>query len=30
VKVLEEEIDSFETNVDWVLSEANGRTMIEC
>jgi predicted nuclease with TOPRIM domain len=30
VKVLGEEIDSFETNVDWVLSEANGRTMIEC
>jgi hypothetical protein len=28
VKTLEEEIDSFETNVDWVLSEANGRTMI--
>lgn len=28
VKELEEEIDSFETNVDWVLSEANGRTMI--
>lgn len=28
VKVLEEEIDSFETNIDWVLSEANGRTMI--
>jgi hypothetical protein len=30
VKTLEEEIDSFETNVDWVLSEANGRTMIVC
>jgi hypothetical protein len=30
VRVLEEEIDSFETNVDWVLSEANGRTMIAC
>jgi predicted nuclease with TOPRIM domain len=28
VKVLEQEIDSFETNIDWVLSEANGRTMI--
>lgn len=30
IKELEEEIDSFETNVDWVLSEANGRTLIEC
>ena len=30
IKNLEEEIDSFETNVDWVLSEANGRTMISC
>jgi hypothetical protein len=30
VKALEEEIDSFETNVDWVLSEANGRTMLVC
>ena len=29
VKALEKEIDSFETNVDWVLSEANGKTMIE-
>lgn len=28
IKNLEQEIDSFETNVDWVLSEANGRTMI--
>ena len=28
IKQLEEEISSFETNVDWVLSEANGRTMI--
>jgi hypothetical protein len=28
-KELEEEIDSFESNVDWVLSEANGKTMIE-
>lgn len=27
-KDLEEEIDAFETNVDWVLSEANGKTMI--
>ncbi len=26
---LEEEIESFETNVDWVLSETNGKTMIE-
>jgi len=25
---LEDEIDSFESNVDWVLSEANGKTMI--
>ena len=29
VKALEKEIDLFETNVDWVLSEANGKTMIE-
>lgn len=29
IKVLEEEIDSFETNVDWVLSESNGKTLIE-
>lgn len=28
VKELEEEVEDFETNVDWVLSEANGRTMI--
>jgi arsenate reductase-like glutaredoxin family protein len=27
-KELEEEIDTFESNVDWVLSEANGKTMI--
>ena len=27
-KELEEEIDAFESNVDWVLSEANGKTMI--
>lgn len=27
-KELSDEIDSFETNVDWVLSEANGKTMI--
>jgi hypothetical protein len=26
---LEEEIESFETNVDWVLSETNGKTLIE-
>lgn len=26
---LEEEISTFETNVDWVLSEANGKTIIE-
>lgn len=26
---LEEEITSFETNVDWVLSEANGKTSIQ-
>jgi hypothetical protein len=25
---LEEEIDAFESNVDWVLSEINGKTMI--
>ena len=29
IKVLEEEIDGFETNVDWVLSEVNGKTMIQ-
>jgi hypothetical protein len=28
-KDLEEEIDAFESNVDWVLSEANGKTMIQ-
>lgn len=28
IKQLEDDIDSFETNIDWVLSEANGRTMI--
>jgi len=27
-RALEEEIDLFETNVDWVLSEANGKTLI--
>jgi hypothetical protein len=26
---LEEELDSFETNVDWVLSESNAVTRIE-
>ena len=29
VAEMEEEIDAFETNVDWVLSESNGKTMIE-
>jgi hypothetical protein len=29
VAELEEEISNFETNVDWVLSEANGKTTIE-
>jgi hypothetical protein len=29
VSALEEELDSFETNVDWVLSESNGKTMIQ-
>jgi hypothetical protein len=29
VASLEEELDSFETNVDWVLSQANATTMIE-
>jgi hypothetical protein len=28
IKALSEEIDTFETNVDWVLSESNGRTII--
>lgn len=28
VKELEEQVEEFETNVDWVLSESNGRTMI--
>ena len=28
IKTLSEEFDTFETNVDWVLSESNGRTMI--
>ena len=26
---LEEEIESFQTNVDWVLSETNGKTLIQ-
>lgn len=29
VLALEEDIEGFETNVDWVLSETNGKTMIE-
>lgn len=29
VATLEEELDAFETNVDWVLSESNGKTTIE-
>lgn len=29
ITALEEEIDNFQTNVDWVLSEANGKTQIE-
>ena len=29
INQLEEEVDAFETNVDWVLSEANGRTTID-
>lgn len=29
ISTLEEELDAFETNVDWVLSESNGRTMID-
>jgi hypothetical protein len=28
-KELEEEIETFETNVDWVLSEVNGKTLIQ-
>jgi hypothetical protein len=28
IKALEEEIESFTTNVDWVLSEANSKTLI--
>jgi hypothetical protein len=29
VATLEEELDAFETNVDWVLSEANAVTKIQ-
>ena len=29
ISALEEEIDAFETNVDWVLSESNATTFIE-
>jgi hypothetical protein len=29
VATLEEELDAFETNVDWVLSQANATTMID-
>jgi hypothetical protein len=29
ISTLEDELDAFETNVDWVLSESNGRTMID-
>jgi hypothetical protein len=29
ISTLEEELDAFETNVDWVLSESNGKTVIE-
>lgn len=29
VASLEDELDAFETNVDWVLSESNGKTVIE-
>jgi hypothetical protein len=29
IQSLEDELDSFETNVDWVLSQANATTMIE-
>ena len=28
ITTLEEELDSFETNVDWVLSESNAKTLI--
>lgn len=29
IATLEEELDSFQTNVDWVLSESNGKTLIQ-
>ena len=29
VTSLEDELDAFETNVDWVLSESNGKTVIQ-
>ena len=29
IQTLEDELDSFETNVDWVLSQANATTMIQ-
>ena len=29
VATLEDELDAFETNVDWVLSESNGKTLID-
>lgn len=29
ISTLEDELDSFETNVDWVLSESNGKTLIQ-
>ena len=28
IATLEEEVEGFATNVDWVLSEINGKTMI--
>lgn len=28
ITTLEEELDGFETNVDWVISESNGKTLI--
>ena len=28
IRAMEEEVEAFEANVDWVLSEANGRAMI--
>ena len=29
IATLEDELDAFQTNVDWVLSESNGKTMIQ-